>query len=388
MRLSVTLFTSVILCSVGSPTAKSQRSPAAAPPVSVVRTARAMQEALTAGRAVTITESPLQEAVDLLHTVSGIVIIRDRRIDPSLPITLQNEFRSTRDHLLEVARQLPNTRAAFAETFVYLGPPENAQLLTSLLETCEQQVRDRSTGTHRSQLLRPAPVSWPEAGVPSEYLQQSATDSETSISGTALLPHDVWPAADWGWMNLHTLAVLTAIQFDRTVTFDESGFRVVPLGEPSDYFVARRHRLPASGTDAIRSLWETEFPGLKVRWTGNTATVEALVETHERLAATIRGESPAGDQMQQPLASRLMTLSTRDTSFLTLIRSFRASGIPVEFRPPDADLNAALQQTTDIDLERVPAEAFFRQVFEALPVTVTLENETVILTVSDETRSD
>ena len=68
--------------------------------------------------------SELAEQLRDLQSQSGVCILRDRRIDPHRLITVQTEFVSRAQVLMQISRTIPDGAVCFTEHLAYIGPAE------------------------------------------------------------------------------------------------------------------------------------------------------------------------------------------------------------------------------------------------------------------------
>ena len=340
-----------------------------------LQTGKALEKVLAESVSCSVQRMPLLRQLEDVQRESGVCLLRDRRLDPSIPISLQTSFLPRREMLRQLAALIPETAATFTQDYVYIGPTSAAHRLPLLLQLIEQQSavwKRLPASTIPRRTLLPVRPSWERPAVPSEVLLTAARDAETRIANPEIIPHDVWDSATLPAMTFPELACLMLNQFDLypELSLSAAEIRIVPV--PVDQAFELRHSFPAELRSGLEQAWTGGQPKPDIRWTRTTAVFTAALERHSQFAALIEqrrsaglatptgGTSVPGDSLR----TRTFQLQAERAPLGSIVATLRASGVMIEITGEQtAAVRKVLQQVVPISAEAQRGEEFFKGLF-------------------------
>ncbi|MFM7059265.1 MAG: hypothetical protein ACKO2P_20315 [Planctomycetota bacterium] len=340
-----------------------------------LQTGKALEKSLAESVSCSARRMPFLRQLQDIQQESGVCLIRDRRLDPSVPISLQTGFLPRREMLKQLAALIPGTAAAFPADYVYIGPEEAAHRLPLLLQLTEQQSaawkRLPASAISRRTLL-PVRPSWERPAVPAEVLITAARNAEIRFANPEVIPHDVWDSATLPPMTVPELACLILNQFDLCPQLSESSaeIRIVPI--PSEQPLELRHSFPSELRASLEQSWGAGRPDTDVRWTRTTAAFTAALERHIQFAALAEQQRTAGSASQSArpaaapdsLRTRMFQLQAERAPLGSIVATLRASGIRIDIAGEQtAEVQRALQQVVPISAAAQRGDEFFEGLF-------------------------
>lgn len=340
-----------------------------------LQTGKSLEKALAESVSCSIQRMPLLRQLQDVQRESGVCLLRDRRLDPSIPISLQTGFLPRREMLRQLAALIPETAASFTQDYVYIGPAAAAHRLPLLLQLIEQQSavwKRLPASTIPRRTLLPVRPSWERPAVPAEVLLTAARDAETRIANPEVIPHDVWDSATLPAMSFPELACLVLNQFDLYPELSQSAaeIRIVPI--PVDQALELRHSFPPELRSGLELAWTGGQPETGIRWTRTSAVFTASLERHSQFAALIeQGRSAglagaaAGTSMPgDSLRTRSFQLQAERAPLGSIVATLRASGVMIEIAGEQtAAVRKTLQQVVPISANAQRGEEFFKGLF-------------------------
>jgi hypothetical protein len=139
---------------------------------------------------------------------------------------------------------------------------------------------------------------------------QLAEKAGLRIHGAERIGHDLWASGNLSELTFAEQLTLLLIGFDLTFRVNprEQQVEIVPSALPVK--LSRRYQVPAA---LSVSVLEQQFPDLAFQGDGGEVLVEGLVESHERLAAALRGERPiAREQVREVQSNKRYTLRVEE----------------------------------------------------------------------------
>lgn len=336
-----------------------------------LQTGRALEKALTEPVSCSAQRMPLLRQLEDIQRQSGVCLILDRRLDPSVPISLQTGFLPRRDLLKQLAALIPDTSAAFTGEYVYIAPTASARRLPLLLQLVEQQSatwKRLPAATIPRRALLPVRPSWERPAVPSEVLVQAAQNADIRLANPEVIPHDVWNSAELPAMSFPELACLVLNQFDLYPELNEAAaeVRIVPI--PVDRPLELRHSFPGELRTVLEPAWMAAQPNTAVRWTRTTATFTADLDRHADFAGLIEQARPANSTAAtvpgDSLRTRSFRLQAERAPLGSIIATLRANGVAIEITGEQtAAVQKRLQTVVPISATEQRGEEFFRGLF-------------------------
>jgi hypothetical protein len=300
---------------------------------------------------------PLRDAVGRLNELFDEPIFVDRRVDPTLRISL-NVDGATLPEVLERLAASASLGVSELPPLHYLGPRSAADQLRTVATVRREEV-GRLPAARRGALERKQALTWPRITEPRKLISALVERRGWRVGGAERIPHDLWPAGELPALALGDQLTVLLIGFD--LTFEakaaEQTLNIVPLKTVT---LNRRYRLQGefSNPDALLQ----QVPAAQARVEGATISVDARLEDHEQLAEILRGRAARARRAQvqrapkqvytlrvqeQPVGAVLNELGARlGWSIEIDSQAIRAAGLSLEkrisFSVANSDQNALL----------------------------------------------
>lgn len=338
-------------------------------------------EQLARRRSIAVESVVLKDLVNDLEAESGICIVLDRRIDPSIRLAITTPLVRTDELLQLVVRELPGAGVSVGPELIYLGPRDCSEQFRTLMEQNRAAVResrrDYFSETYSAMAAR-LELQWSDLTSPRDIVTKLANSVGLEWTNPKELRHDLWMAGSLPRLSFVEAATLLLIQFDMTLEIQPKSntFSVVEL--PADVAIEKQHTIPRQMRDSARSVIEDRLPELVARWTRTRLRFRGTVEEHELVASLLKTQ-PADERQadDESLKTRLLTLSIPDgATYRQVIVQLKSSGVTIR---DEANLGASLDATVSMELQRLPGEQFFDRLFRDLPVIVEVQGNEVIL---------
>jgi hypothetical protein len=172
---------------------------------------------------------PLRDALARLHTLFDDAVFVDRRIDPSMRVSLDIEAGSAEEVVAGIAagRELGVARLG---TLVYLGPSGAADQLRAISAARSQEV-GRLPSDLRASLTQKQPTDWPRLGEPRGLITSIVEHRGWRLTNADAIPHDLWSAGELPGLTLAEQLTVLLVGFDLTFELrpNERSIEIVPL---------------------------------------------------------------------------------------------------------------------------------------------------------------
>jgi len=287
---------------------------------------------------ITLSGSPLRDALYGLGRRQGVAVLLDRRIDPGRRVELRLDDVPLDDVFRQIAAR-HGLGYSPVDSVAYFGPPEVAVRLPALCAKRRDEARRLATA---AVWLKSKPLRWGDFAVPRELLSGLAEENGLRLSGLEQVPHDLWAAADLPPLALVDRMTLVAVQFDLTLEFLPAGDGASLVRIPADM------PLPRSGSGEPRPPSSTPVGKAQKgqpqqRYTVSRAKgpLEVLLkQLADRLGLELRIDrdamARAGIALQQPVEFSVRE-ATMDELLETLLQpagcTFRRRGNVLEVMP-------------------------------------------------------
>jgi hypothetical protein len=197
---------------------------------------------------------PLRDAIGRLHSLFDDTVFVDRRVDPSMRISLDIEATSAEDVIAAIAAGR-DLGAARLGRLVYLGPSGAANQLRGIAAARSQEV-GRLPAESRSLLTQKQTTTWPRLGAPRGLIASIIEHRGWRLANADAIPHDLWSAGELPGLTFAEQLTVLLIGFDLTFELGPSdrSVAVVPLKDVSKPPIAgavnNRSATPANSTHA------------------------------------------------------------------------------------------------------------------------------------------
>jgi hypothetical protein len=315
-------------------------------------------------------ENPLRPALRGLARAEHVAILLDRRVDPEQRV----ELKLTAVPLAEVMRKIAERQhlgVAMLGPVAYFGPPEAAARLRTLAKERDEEVRSLEPITARP-FLKARSLAWKDFATPRAVLAQLAEEAGVEIDGLALVPHDLWAAAEMPPLSWVDRLTLIANQFDLTFTVfsDEPHVQLFPV--PKRVALLRTYRAIPNADLAAKRI-QTLAPEAEITIEGDRILVNARLEDHERIAA------PKGsvDHAEPPLSPKtpgrvaISRLAVQEKPLDKVLEQL-AARLNFELKMDTQALKAAgiaPDQRVSIQVENASLDQVLRELLRKTPLT-------------------
>ena len=341
-----------------------------------------LQDALLNRRSLNVSETPIRDVCRSLQANAGIALLLDRRVDPSIRVSIDTGYVTTLNVFETLSKTLPSTSLSITEFGAVIGPEHATKRLRTLLRIKQDYVRSqrrRFDPEVYSALAEPRNVSWSHLASPRDLLVEHTQEIGLLITNPDRIPHDLWARAQLPSLPFTVFATLILNQFDLTFELTNDG-QLEIVDVPDVIEIEQTHRVPTRDRKRITEELAEFLPELNVTWNRSAVTASATIEVHEKLAKIIRGESNSR-VATAGLRDRKMTFKVGPgTPMGSLVVSFRKQGIPIRIEgKSDTELEPLLSQSVEFDLKSVPADEFFRTVFKSWNADVDVQDNQVVI---------
>jgi len=348
-----------ILC--GSSAHNAARTSAADAGLAVAATAQELQRRLAEPVDVAWSGAALREALVTRGRLSGVAVMIDRRVDPSIALEL-TAARQPLSFVLERVAAANDLGVSYFGPLVYLGPPAATRDLRTVAELRRLEAQSLPLDL-RTALARKAPWSWSDLAESRALFAQLTGEGKLNIADTTKLPHDLWPAATLPPLSLGERLTLLTASFGLTYRIDGATrtLTVVPIEESPR--IARSYT-PGGDVAALAKQWKKIAPEADIRRNGAALQVTARLEDHERFRGG--GGAPVGNSPTPNTAAaaeQRYTLRIKNRPFSTLVNLLRDTHkLPIDV--DDAAIAAAgisLETFTSVEVKDATLEELLRQ---------------------------
>jgi len=172
---------------------------------------------------------PLGAAIRRLHSVAGVELILDRRVDPNQTVNLSLTDASAEEIVAALAGAC-ELGFARCERLFYLGPPRATARLMTLAAMRRQDVAALSTSARQS-LLERRRILWPRLTQPRDLVVRLTEKHGWRVEHGERIPLDLWPAGELPKLALADQLTLLLAGFDLTYRplADRKTIEIIPV---------------------------------------------------------------------------------------------------------------------------------------------------------------
>ncbi len=236
---------------------------------------------------------PLRDAVERLSQSQRLCVWLDRRVDPTIEVSLSANDESLASVLDHLAARVDGAYVAIGD-IVYVGPAKSARDARTVLELCRQETL-RLNASRRRAMQRRLRLEISRLAQPRELVEQVSGSAGLQVEAS-IVPHDLRRALSIPAMPTSDILGLLLLEFDLTWQASDDGrsIEVVPIERPVT--VRRRYdrkqleNVPSGtiATDAVIA-----DPNGQQSW------IDARVEVHDTIVGR-RRDAP----IQRPDSTR------------------------------------------------------------------------------------
>jgi hypothetical protein len=339
---------------------------------------KALNRPLLANRDLT----PLRAALSRLAEERSVVMLLDRRIDPTqlVPVDVQAPFF---DAGIETLVQ-PFAGVSIVADTVVVAPAQVADTVrTRVALSAEELDQALKTNLNRKfELARRKPLSWPMLTEPRQLLQQVAAGYGLTCDNPEQIPHDLWAAGGLANANAAEAILLIAMQFELEPHWlDDRRFELVAEKEHPQRTQTHlvRGMSPQQALEKVQARW----PELDVAVSGKGLTVIGREEEQQEVAVLLGNrlarKVPVSVQATE-LSRRRFTLRMVDRPFQELMDVLEKQGISVQQNDSALELAGIdLQTRISLELDNATIEQLLENACQPLKLGFTVQGTTISL---------
>jgi hypothetical protein len=172
---------------------------------------------------------PLREAIGRLRDLFDDVVFVDRRVDPTMRITLDIES-SAAEEIVAALANGKDLGVARLGSVVYLGPPEAADRLREIA-VARMQDANRLPADVRRSIVERRSISWERLAEPRRVVQSAVEERGWRVANADAIPHDLWSSGRLPALALTDQLTVLLIGFDLTFELrpQDHSIEIVPL---------------------------------------------------------------------------------------------------------------------------------------------------------------
>lgn len=310
----------------------------------------------------------LRAALTRFAAAHDVTIFLDRRVDPSRPVTFQEQAPSVHLLLEKLADQFQLDYTAFGP-IGWLGPEGSADEL-HLVAALQRKELEKLPPALAQALKRKQAFSWQRFATPREILQSLAQEADLTWNHASAIPHDLWPEVSLPPMSLYERLVLVLFGFDATYVVESEEREIAMVLLKGDRTIT--HALPIQRT-APREEWKEQAPDcefaaregrLYIRGPfRQVARVEGAIRESSRSRRSGNDTSPTP---QIPIENRRFTIRIVKQPFRAVMETL-SEKMQLELIFPasslrDADIDPEMLVSFEVD------QATAEELFDALIV--------------------
>ena len=315
--------------------------------------------------------TPLQNQLSDLMNQSEVAVIRDRRLDPRYQISLNATSVSRWEVLMSIADEVPESGCCLTEHLACIGPASAVHRIPVMIELREKeinQLRRKMRPEDHRKLVALIDSSWSELAEPKSILENYARATGVRITNLDLIPHDVWARSELPRMTFAEAATIVLNQFDLEFRLSDNGRSVTLRSIAPEEAFDHRYSPGKKFQTALTEHWKDRFPEITVMWSGSVATVNATLEQHGQLNATLSELLNSTEaETTKPatpnsLRTKTFTFRAERATIGDVIAYFRTNNVVIEVTDDDQAATKAVMkeivQLSDIKEKKTGVELF------------------------------
>lgn len=314
-----------------------------------------------------------------------MAIVLDRGVDPNREVAFEFVNAPVLEALETIAADA-GAAVSVLENAVYLGPPERAAKLRTLIALRTEELLAESSGVPKSrqfELSERRTFHWNDLDRPADLLDEIAKRYKLTIDGLDRIPHDLWAGGTLPNANSAEALSIVLIQFDLTFIWTDrgAGVRLVPVPEA---VTIERTYTPRGLTAAVAAArWPEEIEGLAVEVSGTKVVVRGTAEQHAAVEDLLRpGSRKTTAKTATPgdLKRRLFTMRTERAPARAILAELEKGGITIRYNADELKkAGIDLDTLVNLDLKKASAEELFTKLCEPLGCRYAIEGTTATL---------
>ncbi|QDT42280.1 hypothetical protein Pan241w_23630 [Gimesia alba] len=325
-----------------------------------------------------------------IQSTQNISIILDRRIDPSLKLTIDTQNLSLEAGLEKIASEA-HAQIGIVGSNIYIGPAQAVANLMTLLELKQEELQNLSASraSLKSRVLflsRKKTFHYQDLETPAEILKQITDAYQLTLTDPKQIPHDLWANGSLTAVNANQALSLVLIQLGFTFQWEQQGRQIQLEPVPEIVTIKKTYQPRKGSVSALITQLKQAFPDLTVVPSGKSITIQASIEVHEKIeqllnpTKTLRSPKPVNADAV-PIQRRKFTLRVKQVPLLAIMNKLEQSGIEFDYNA--SQLKSAgidLNKLIDVTVKDAKPPEFFDALFSPLNLDYQIQGTKVILT--------
>ncbi len=324
-----------------------------------------------------------------LQTQTKVVILRDRRLDPHQPISVETEFVPRVQVLKQISDQIPDGAFCLTEDMACVGPAEAIHRLPILLSHNADQVnslRKKIDAAAFRRLTAKIDASWEQLSEPRQILLDHAKLAGAAITNPEFIPHDVWADGRLPRMSFAEFATVILNQFNLTFQLagDRAELTLIPV-DP-DEIMEHRYVVGSKLKTSVATDWQNRSPDVDIQWIGSNATVTTTLQQHAALNSVLQelkySVSISNTTPDSSIRTTNYELKEKRATIRQLIETFRRAKVTIEVVDEESpEVQALLNESLELAgrAGRNPGSEFFPLIFGRHFRQVDVQDDRVVL---------
>ena len=324
-----------------------------------------------------------------LQAQTKVVILRDRRLDPHQPISVETEFVPRVQVLKQISAQIPDGAFCLTEDMACVGPAEAIHRLPILLSHNADQVnslRKKIDAAAFRRLTAKIDASWEQLSEPRQILLDHAVTAGAAITNPEFIPHDVWADGRLPRMSFAEFATVILNQFDLTFQLagDRAELTLIPV-DP-DEIMEHRYVVGSKLKTSVATDWQNRSPDVEIKWIGSNATVTTTLQQHAALNSMLQelkySVSISNTTPDSSIRTTNYEIKEKRATIRQLIETFRRAKVTIEVLDEESpEVQALLNESLELAgrAGRNPGSEFFPLIFGRHFKQVDVQDDRVVL---------
>jgi hypothetical protein len=313
----------------------------------------------------------LREALASLAKSTGVAIVLDRRLDPSRTLDLTVTDEPLKTVLLRVAEQVDGG-VSLVGSVVYVGPKVTAGKLATLAALRRQSAGEFAANV-KAAVAKSEPLGWNNLTEPRVLIGDVAKRAGITIENSEVIPHDLWPGAEWPAMPWAERMTILLAGFD--LTYDPAGpdsIRLIPIPRELEY---EKSYTPRGAVERAAADLKRLAPAAKIAVEGKRLRVAASVEDHERIERLLSGESVTTTKVTP--GQKRYTLTVENQPAGAVVKTIAGQlGKELTYDPAAVE---KLQTKVSFTVKEVPLEELMAKTLGPLGLTYRIEGPSLVI---------
>lgn len=332
----------------------------------------------------------IRAILERIQSTQNISVILDRRIDPSLKLTIDVQNLPLEKGLEKIASQA-HAEMGIVGSNIFIGPPQVVSNLLTLLELKQEALRDLadSQPNLKSRVLilsRKKTFHYQDLDTPAQILQQITKAYRLTLSKQKQIPHDLWANGSLTAVDANQALSLVLIQLGFTYQWEKQGTQIQLEPVPATVTIEKKYQPRRNSVALFVEQLKKTFPGITVKPEGNSINVQASFKVHEKIEQLLnppkmpRSAGPTKVDTV-PIQRRKFTLRVKQVPVLAIMKKLQQSGIEFDYNASQlTDAGIDLNKRIDISVQEAKSLEFFDALFNTLDLDFQIQGTKVILT--------